>query len=119
VIESAGMPMRVVQPLPQFPAIDRDLSIVVDEGVRWAQVEAIVRGGESGRSPEQATPTIESLRYVTTFRDEAKVGKGKKVVTLRLRFRAPDRTLRSEETEPPVAGLVSRLGSELGAVLRA
>ena len=111
VIESARPPVREVRSLPQFPSIERDLSIVLDERVRWEQVASVVR----------ATPMamFETFRYVTTFRDEQKIGKGRKSVTLGLRFRASDRTLRSEEADGSVATLVDRLRSELGGVLRA
>ncbi len=110
VLEAATPAMREVRALPLFPAIDRDLSIVVEERVPWSDVERVV--GE-------ARPAMfESLRYVTTFRDPQKVGPGRKSVSLRVRFRAGDRTLRSEEADAPMADLVGRLGRELGAVLR-
>lgn len=110
VLESAKPAMREVRPMPAFPAIDRDLSIVVDEAVRWEGVERAIR--------DASLPMFESLKYVTTFRDDQKVGPGKKVVSLRLRFRAADRTLRSQEADAPVTDLVTRLTRELGAVLR-
>jgi phenylalanyl-tRNA synthetase beta subunit len=46
------------------------------------------------------------------------VGAGKKSVTLRLRFRDPERTLRHEEVDPLVSRVVARLGEETGAELR-
>lgn len=110
VLETAVPAAREVRPLPAFPAIDRDVSIVVDERVRWEQIERLVR--------EASPAMLESLCYVTTFRDEQKVGPGRKSVTLRVRFRAPDRTLRSEEADGPIADLVARFGRELGGVLR-
>jgi phenylalanyl-tRNA synthetase beta chain len=110
VLEGATPAVREVRALPAFPAIDRDLSIVVEERVRWAQVEAIVR---------EARPAMfESLRYVTTFRDAERVGAGRKSLSLRVRFRAADRTLRSEEADAPITDLVARFGRELGATLR-
>lgn len=111
VLEGQAAPLREVRPLPAFPAIERDLSIVVDEAARWADVERIV--GQAGLD------LFEALSYVTTYRDPAKVGKGRKSLTLRVRFRAPDRTLRSEEADAPIAALVKRFQHELGATLRA
>ncbi|MEZ6233936.1 MAG: phenylalanine--tRNA ligase subunit beta [Phycisphaerales bacterium] len=111
VLEGQAAPLREVRPLPAFPAIERDLSIVVDEAARWAEVERIV--GQAGLD------LFEALSYVTTYRDPAKVGKGRKSLTLRVRFRAPDRTLRSEEADAPIASLVERFERELGATLRA
>lgn len=109
-LESADRPAREVHSLPQFPAIDRDLSVVLEEGVLWADIAGVV-----GQVP---IPTLESLRYVGTFRDPEKLGKGRKSVTLRIRFRAPDRTLRHEDADAPIADLVARFHRELGGVLR-
>lgn len=99
-----------VQMLPAFPAIERDVSLVVDEGVTWAAVRGLV---EASR-PEK----LEGVEFVGTYRGK-QVGPGKKSVTLRLRFRDPGRTLRHEEVDPQVNSLVARAGEKLGATVRA
>ncbi|HYE60977.1 MAG TPA: phenylalanine--tRNA ligase subunit beta [Phycisphaerales bacterium] len=103
-------PKGSIAHLPEFPGIERDLSVVVDERVAWKQIEDAVRGS--------AKPPLEHVEFVTTFRAE-KLGKGKKSVTLRLSFREPGRTLRHEEVDAPVAGVVEALKSAVGAELRA
>lgn len=102
-----------IEPLPAFPSIERDLSLVVAEEIAWARFEGLLERVGS----EREMALLESTRFVGVYRGE-QAGKGKKSVTLRMRFRAPDRTLRHEEVDPQVARVVAEAGRELGAVLR-
>jgi phenylalanyl-tRNA synthetase beta chain len=68
-------------PLPAFPAITRDINLVVDEAVRWADVAETVRANGGQR--------LENLEYRQTYRDPKRLGEGKKslLMTLTLRWR--------------------------------
>ncbi|HUO07431.1 MAG TPA: phenylalanine--tRNA ligase subunit beta [Phycisphaerae bacterium] len=103
-------PVRRANPVPRFPGVERDLSIVVDETVRWVEVEAAVVGAN--------LPSLASVNFVTTFRNR-QLGDGKKSLTLKLEFRDPARTLTSEEVDPQVATVVKLLGGKFAAALRA
>lgn len=103
-----------IEPLPAFPSIERDLSLVVAENVPWARFETLL--ARIGKEREMAL--LESSRFVGVYRGE-QAGKGKKSVTLRMRFRAADRTLRHEEVDPQVARIIAEAKSELNADLRA
>jgi phenylalanyl-tRNA synthetase beta chain len=103
-------PKAKVQPLPAFPGIERDISIVIPENVPWSDVETLVRHGQQ--------PPLESVSFVGTFRGQ-QVGKSKKSLTLRLAFRDPGRTLRHEEVDAPTASVVAALTSKFGGSLRA
>jgi len=103
-------PKGTIAHLPEFPGIERDISVVVDEKVAWKQIQDAVRSA--------AKAPLEHVEFVTTFRGE-KLGKGRKSVTLRLSFREPGRTLRHEEVDAPVAGVVETLKAAVGAELRA
>ncbi len=107
---AAYPPLRTAQPLARFPAIERDLSIVVDEEITWRQIEKEVLA---------ASPSLlEELRFVTTYRGKP-LEKGQKSVTLRLLFRDPAATLRHEQVDPQVTAVVKQLTQSLGATLRA
>jgi phenylalanyl-tRNA synthetase beta chain len=106
---SAYPPKGTMANLPEFPGIERDISVVVEERVAWQQIEQAVRLA--------AQPPLEHVEFVTTFRGE-KLGKGKKSVTLRLSFREAGRTLRHEEVDAPVAGVIENLKKSVGAELR-
>jgi len=103
-------PVGVVHSLPAFPGIERDLSVVVAEGVEWAAIERTVR--------THAGAPFEDVSFVSTYRGQ-QLGKGRKSVTLRLSFRDPARTLRHEEVDAPTQSLVQVLKREHGAELRA
>lgn len=100
---------EVVLP-PAFPGIERDLSLVVDESVRWGTIEGLVK-------KHHAAP-MDGVEFVGTFRDEKKLGKGRKSVTLRLAFRDPARTLRHEEVDAPLQRLLDQMKHELAFELR-
>ena len=102
-------PASSVAPLPEFPAIERDLSVVVDEATPWAEVE--------GAAWAAAPALMEGLRFVGVYRGK-QVGAGKKSITMRLLFRDPARTLRHEEVDPQVQAVVDALRSRVGATLR-
>ncbi len=95
---------------PEFPGTDRDLSLIVDDSVRWSTVESLVR--------KHQPPTMDGVEFVGTFRDENRFGKGKKSVTLRLFFRDPSRTLRREEVDAPVRSLLDTLRGDLAFEIR-
>lgn len=102
-------PRAVTRPLPAFPSIERDLSFVVAEDVPWAGLETLIA--------ETNPALLENTTFVGTYRGK-QTGQGKKSVTMRLRFRAPDRTLRHEEVDPQVEALVSAAHNRFDAELR-
>lgn len=95
--------------LPQFPGIERDLSLIVDESIRWDQVEGVIESCKLDRAVGHS--------MVGVFRGK-QIGAGKKSVTLRVGFRDDDRTLRHEEVDPQMDQLASKAKSELGAEIR-
>ena len=102
-------PRHAAGELPRFPAIERDLSVVVDEATAWQQIADTV---------EQTKPELlESTSFVGTYRGK-QVGKGRKSVTLRMQFRDPQTTLRHDQVDPQVDAVVKALGEKVGAELR-
>jgi len=99
-----------VKPIPRFPAIDRDLSIIVDEEVRWSQIIEAVRGGASGE--------LEDVQFVGLYRGKG-IPAGRKSVTLSLRFRREDGTLTHEAVGALEKPIIEALGEAVAAELRA
>jgi phenylalanyl-tRNA synthetase beta chain len=98
-----------LRPLPRFPAIRRDLSLVVPESTTFAAIESALRKA----NPEG----LESLEYVTTYRGKP-LEKGQKSVTVTLVFRSESATLTSEQVEPVVQRAIDSAKQTLGATLR-
>ena len=108
LVEAAKTP-RAYEPIARFPGIQRDLSFIVDDGVRWADLAEVI----------DALPQAyrEDLDYVTTFRGKP-IAKGRKSLTLRLTYRAADRTLRNEDVDELIAAVVAAAKDKLNAELR-
>lgn len=102
-------PESTATALPAYPSIDRDLTILVDEPVNWAELERAIHAG----TPE----LLESTEFVTVFRG-AKLPAGRKAITLRLRFRDPDRTLRHDEVDPQMKTITDALIASVGGEIR-
>lgn len=96
--------------LPHFPAVERDLSLVVPDATPWSQVRELILASRP--------PLLDHLEFIGTYRGP-QTGPGKKSLTLRLRFRDPKRTLRHEEVDPQVRSVVDVASQKLGATLRA
>ena len=96
--------------LPTFPAVRRDLSLVVAESVPYEKIELAIRA--------QKPAMMEDLEYVTTYRGKP-LEKGQKSVTVALVFRSPTQTLTGEQVDATVQQVVDAVKSELGATLRA
>jgi len=98
-----------LKPIPRFPSITRDLSLVVDESTKWADIITVVNDG----SPAE----LEDVKFVGIYRGKP-IPSGKKSVTASLRFRDEDGTLRHEVVDEFENDILGRLKSTLGAELR-
>ncbi|MEX2172591.1 MAG: phenylalanine--tRNA ligase subunit beta [Pirellulales bacterium] len=110
LISAAELISRVA-PLSNFPPVSRDLNIVFDERVRWADVEQIVRasGGE----------VLEQIAFQEVWRDPERLGKGKKSLLFSIVLRSATGTLTSEEADAVRDRIVAELEKKLGGKLRA
>ncbi|MBX6312687.1 MAG: phenylalanine--tRNA ligase subunit beta, partial [Isosphaeraceae bacterium] len=95
--------------LPAFPAVARDLSLVVPQSLPWSELAAAVRAA--------AGPTLESLAFLDTFRG-GNIPEGWHSLHFGLRFRHPERTLTGEEVEAAVKAVVDACAARFGATLR-
>jgi phenylalanyl-tRNA synthetase beta chain len=102
-------PLPRFQPLSRFPAIRRDLAVVVDEAVPAAAVRTCIGQG--------AGDMLRTLEIFDVYRGDS-IGVGKKSLALALTLQAADRTLQDEEVDRVMRTVVEALGSELGATLR-
>jgi len=101
--------MIKVKPIPRFPAIQRDLSIIVDEEIRWTD---IIKAVES-----KACSELEDVRFVGIYRGKG-IPSGRKSVTLTLRFRDEDGTLTHETVDGFEADIVRSLTKSTKAEMR-
>lgn len=98
-----------VRPIPRFPAIQRDLSIVVDEAICWSDITKAVK--------KKAPSELEEIQFVGIYRGKG-IPDGQKSVTLSLRFRDEVGTLTHQTVDGFEADIVEGLAKSVGAVLR-
>ncbi|MBN1508052.1 MAG: phenylalanine--tRNA ligase subunit beta [Sedimentisphaerales bacterium] len=98
-----------IRPIPRFPAIDRDLSIVVTDTTRWSQIAATVQSA--------APVELETVQFVDIYHGKG-IPAGKKSLTLSLRFRDEDGTLTHETVDAYQAKILESLKSVVAAELR-
>ncbi|BAL91401.1 putative phenylalanyl-tRNA synthetase beta subunit [Actinoplanes missouriensis 431] len=92
-----------------FPAALIDVALVLDRTVPAADVQAALAEG--------AGELLESVSLFDVYESE-QLGSGKRSLAYKLTFRAPDRTLTSEETIAARDTAVAVTASRFGAVLR-
>lgn len=129
VIEQFGLPDRVVAfeldldqllkvsgrpfeytSLPRFPAVDRDIAILIKQGTPAAQVMDTIRnaGGE----------LLRSVSLFDVYRG-GQVAEGYQSMAFSLKFYAGDRTLTDTEVTERTTAIAESLAQEFGAELRA
>jgi phenylalanyl-tRNA synthetase beta chain len=90
-------------PLPRFPAVQRDVSLIVDRRVTLADALRLVRSLEIAER--------EDVSFVAVY-EGSNIPEGYKSLTIRVAYRAADRTLRDEEVERIHARIVHALETE-------
>ena len=101
--------VTTVKPLPRYPAINRDLSLIVDESTTWADIVNTVN--------ENAPSQLENIRFMGIYRGKG-IDDGKKSLTLSLRFRDEDGTLTHESVDAIEKTIVNNLAKTVNAKLR-
>ena len=95
--------------VPKFPAVQRDLAIVLDKTVAYNQVQQV--------TDKLKLNGLQSYGLFDVFESD-KLGAGKKSLALNYTFQLQDRTLTDEETEGLMAKLVAAYQKDLGAQIR-
>jgi len=100
---------RKATELPRYPAVHRDIAVVVDANVSAGELHRTVKeaGGNS----------LESLRAFDEYRGD-QVAEGRKSIAFTLTFRSPERTLTDAEVEKAMSEIRKRLEKKHGARVR-
>ncbi len=103
------LPDATYVPLPKYPSVSRDISLVCDEAVTVAQIEATIAAS--------AGKLLRSTKLFDIYRGTG-VPEGKKSMAFSLELRADDRTLTDADSEKAVSSVLNALAEQLGASLR-
>ncbi|MFN7736163.1 MAG: phenylalanine--tRNA ligase subunit beta [Pirellula sp.] len=110
LLQHAQLVPRVRDVIP-FPAIERDLNLVVDEVLQWQSLQGVIA--------KSAGPLCVDILFREIYRDTKRDGVGKKRVLLTLKLQSATDTLRSEQADEVVASVLGACRSQLGAELLA
>jgi phenylalanyl-tRNA synthetase beta chain len=98
-----------VEALPRHPSMTRDISILVADTLPAGSVRQTVR--------ENASDTLVRVREFDRYQGKG-IPEGQVSLSLRLTFRAPDRTLTDPEVQSAVDAVLAALKQQHGAVQR-
>ncbi len=102
-------PMGKMKPLPRYPAVTRDVALVLPEAQPVGPVLAAIRRAGGA--------LLEEASMFDVYRG-TQLGEGKKSVAFAMRFRASDRTLTDDEVGKAFEKIVRSCGAQFGAEIR-
>jgi len=110
LLQHARLVPRVEGVVP-YPAIHRDLNLVVDETLLWKTLKETIAAS--------AGTLCVDIRFQEIYRDPQKDGAGKKRMLLSLVLQSDRETLKSQQADEVVASVLAACESKLGARLLA
>ena len=95
------------QPISRFPAVVRDMALVLDADVTNAQIQAIMRD----------FPLVTEVSLFDLYSGE-QLPAGKKSLAYRISYQSPKHTLTDDEVNKVQKQILDRLSKDLGATFR-
>ena len=101
--------------VPKFPAVERDIAIIVDESIEVGELEKAIT--KKCKKLLKGKKSLEKLKLFDIYRD-AKLGENKKSVAYSLIFRDKTKSLSDDEINPVMDEVIKELEEKFGAELR-
>ncbi len=102
-------PSKRFKPLPRYPSLKRDISIVVDDTVNASEIDSVIREGGEG--------LIKSIDVFDLYRGQ-QIEEGKKGVAYSIEYRSEEKTLKDDDINGIHKDIQERLVKKLGAQIR-
>ncbi|MDD4627305.1 MAG: phenylalanine--tRNA ligase subunit beta [Syntrophomonas sp.] len=100
---------KKVESISRYPAVERDIAILLDQEIKASQVISVIKGMNN--------PLLYNLKLFDLY-SGAQVPKGKKSMAFKAIFQSAERTLTDAEVSHSMDNLLEQLKKQLGAVLR-
>ena len=97
------------RPLPKYPAVSRDIALVVDEDMAVGDIEKTIKGAGG--------ELLRDIKLFDVYRGP-QVGENKKSVAFALTYRHDERTLTDEDVNKVHGGILDALKEKLDVTLR-
>ena len=91
--------------LPQFPLVEKDLSIVIDENVVWNEIY------------ETINPMVKELEFIEEYKGN-QIPEGKKSIMFRFKIGNKDSTMTTDQINNKMNAIIKILNKKCGAELR-
>lgn len=91
--------------LPQFPLVEKDLSILIDEDVKWEEIAKTI------------SPMLKELEFIGEYKG-SQIKEGKKSISFRFKLGNKDGTMTSEQINNKMNAVLKILNKKCGAELR-
>ncbi len=97
------------KPMPKFPAVTRDLAVLIDSSVPVANIEKVIK--------ESCGKILEKTELFDVYKGK-QIPEDKKSVAFAITMRSADGTLAEEEINSAMNKIVENINNKLGGVLR-
>lgn len=108
-VERCRRPFPTYTPFPRYPAIVRDVAVIVPDRMPAAEVEAVIRRAGGA--------LVEAVGLFDVYQGDP-VPPGKRSLAFSIQYRSPERTLTDEEVGAIHDTILQSLVRDLGAVIR-
>jgi len=106
---AGGKQTPQARPLPRFPGVRRDLTVVIQGKIAGQEVVQVIR--------EEGGYTLREISMVSEYQGP-QLGAGARSLSFRLQYQADDRTLTNEEVLASQQRIIERLKQRFGAEVR-
>ncbi len=103
------LPDATYTPLPKYPGVSRDISVICDEVLTVAEAERVITAA--------AGKLLRGVKLFDIYRGTG-VPEGKKSLAFSMELRADDRTLTDADSDGVLKKVLASLAEQCGAVLR-
>jgi len=100
----------VINKISKFPSVRRDLALVLDNKVPFAEVEKLAYKADK--------KLLQSVNLFDVYVNEDQLGKGKKSYAVSYHFEDMDKTLKDKEVDKIMSKMIANYTSQLGAIIR-
>lgn len=99
-----------VKELNKFPTVRRDLALVIDNSVKFADIVTIAR--------KVGKKLIKDVNLFDVYESEEQLGAGKRSYAISFTFEDPTKTLKDKEVDKVVEKLIKEYEAKIGATIR-
>lgn len=109
ILEAYGKARVKVKEVAKFPAVRRDLALVLNEQIQFSEIAALIS--------KSAGDKLNSVNLFDVYRGE-KTDQGKKSYAVSLIFQDREKTLNDKDIDKLIGKIISQLSEKFGADIR-